>query len=135
MLSLSLSWLFKLSIKLFNGHLYFFRKLQARQAFAMYLQRVQQRLVHETRYAGDRLCFIINLSKLRHYRIGQSLFFKTRVSTNLSSENLIVTQKILHIEGSHTKGLFTWSGGPRSSGVGFFVFTLWGTQNKRNLPY
>ena len=107
MLSLSLSssssWLFQLSVKLFNGHLYFFRKLQARQAFAMYLQRVQQRLVHETRYAGDRLCFIINLSKLRHYRIGQSLFFKTRVSTNLSSEStLIFTPKVLRIEGSHT---------------------------------
>ena len=100
MLSLLSSWLFKLSVKLFNGHLYFFRKLQARQAFAMYLQRVQQRLVHETRYAEDRLCFIIKLSKLRHYRIGQSLFFKTRVSTNLSSENnLIFTQKNLHIEG------------------------------------
>ena len=104
MLLLSSSWLFQLSIKLFNGHLCFFRKLQARQAFAMYLQRVQQRLVHETRYAQDRLCFMINLSKLRHYRIGQSLFFKTRVSTNLSSENnLIFTQKILHIEGSHTQ--------------------------------
>ena len=102
-LSLSSSWLFELFIKLFNGHLYFFRKLQARQAFAMYLQRVQQRLVQETRYAGVRLCFIINHLKSRHYRIAQSLFFKTRVSTNLSSENnLIFTQKILHIEGSHT---------------------------------
>lgn len=30
--------------------IYTYRKLQARQAFAMYLQRVQQRLMHETRY-------------------------------------------------------------------------------------
>ena len=69
----------------------------------MYLQRVQQRLVHETRYAGDCLYYIINLSKLRHYRVAQSLFFKTRVRTNLSSENnLAFTEKFLHIEGSHT---------------------------------
>lgn len=33
----------------------FLRKLQARQAFAMYLQRVQQRLVHETRWGQTRL--------------------------------------------------------------------------------
>ena len=54
-----------------------------------------------------------------------------RVSTNLSSENLIVTQKILHIEGSHTKGLFTWSGGPRSSGVGFFCFHALGDTKQK----
>ena len=36
---------------------------------------------------------------------------------------------------SVTKGLFTWSGEPRSSGVGFFCFHALGTQNKRNLPH
>ena len=36
----------------------------------------------------------------------------------------------------HIKGLFfAWSGGPRSSGVGFFCFHSLGTQNKRNLPH
>ena len=35
-----------------------------------------------------------------------------------------------------TKALFTWSGGPRYSGLVSFVFTLWGTQTgKRNLPH
>ena len=30
------------------------------------------------------------------------------------------------------KGLFTWSGGPRSSGVGFFCFhALWDTKQKK----
>ena len=42
--------------------------------------------------------------------------------------------KIDKIRISETKGLFTWNGGPRSSGVGFFCFTLWGTQNKETYP-
>ena len=33
------------------------------------------------------------------------------------------------------KGLFTWSGGPRSSGVGFFCFhALEGTKQKKHTP-
>ena len=33
------------------------------------------------------------------------------------------------------KGLFTWSGGPRSSGVGFFCFhALWDTKQKKPTP-
>ena len=34
-----------------------------------------------------------------------------------------------------TKTLFTWSGGPRSSGVGFFCFhALWDTKQKKPTP-
>ena len=34
-----------------------------------------------------------------------------------------------------TKGLFTWSGGPRSSGVGFFCFHALGdTKQKKPTP-
>jgi len=34
-----------------------------------------------------------------------------------------------------TKGLFTWSGGPRSSGVGFFCFHALGdTKQKKPIP-
>ena len=33
------------------------------------------------------------------------------------------------------KGLFTWSGGPRFSGVGFFCFhALWDTKQKKLTP-
>ena len=33
------------------------------------------------------------------------------------------------------KGLFTWSGGPRSSGVGFFCFhALWDIKQKKFTP-
>ena len=36
---------------------------------------------------------------------------------------------------SGTKGLFTWSGGPRSSGVGFFCFYALGdTKQKKPTP-
>ena len=35
----------------------------------------------------------------------------------------------------HIKGLFTWSGGPRSSGVGFFCFHALGdTKQKKPTP-
>ena len=34
-----------------------------------------------------------------------------------------------------SKGLFTWSGGPRSSGVGFFCFHALGdTKQKKSTP-
>ena len=33
------------------------------------------------------------------------------------------------------KTLFTWSGGPRSSGVSFFCFVPPERENKRNLPH
>ena len=32
----------------------------------------------------------------------------------------------------HLKGLFTWSGGPRSSGVGFFCFHALGDTKQKN---
>ena len=34
-----------------------------------------------------------------------------------------------------TQGLFTWSEDPGLVGLVSFVFTLWETQNKRNLPH
>ena len=40
-----------------------------------------------------------------------------------------------HLVESHIKTLFTWSGGPRSSGVGFFCFHALGdTKQKKPTP-
>ena len=49
---------------------------------------------------------------------------------------LTVTEKSVNIfPVPDIKGLFTWSGKPRSSGVGFFGFhALWDTKQKKLTP-
>ena len=43
--------------------------------------------------------------------------------------------KFQSVEASALKGLFTWSGGPRSSGIGFFCFhALADTKQKKPTP-
>ena len=42
---------------------------------------------------------------------------------------------LFQVTPAQTKGLFTWSGGPRSSGVGFFCFhALRDTKQKKPTP-
>ena len=50
-------------------------------------------------------------------------------------ERVYVHQNKWNISLLETKGLFTWSGGPRSSGVGFFCFHALGdTKQKKPTP-
>ena len=52
-----------------------------------------------------------------------------RALHRMSLETFQMAQRIIR------KGLFTWSGGPRSSGVGFFCFhALWDTKQKKLTP-
>ena len=41
--------------------------------------------------------------------------------------------ELLTLQDGITKGLFTWSGGPRSSGVGFFCFHALGDTKQKKL--
>ena len=47
-------------------------------------------------------------------------------------------KSVMHVQSfcfANLKGLFTWSGGPRSSGVGFFCFqSLGDTKQKKPTP-
>ena len=68
----------------------------------------------------------INLKKVPRQSSSRSQPLRGRYP-NHTKENIL--------KDSVTKGLFTWSGGPRSSGVGFFCFHAMGnTKQKKPTP-
>ena len=80
---------------------------------------------------------IFKLKSLQLYRVKFSRKSYPRVGKGFVLNNPLYNLKISDYiwRNSMIKGLFTWSGDPGLVGLVSFVFTLWGTQNKRNLPH
>ena len=73
----------------------------------------------------------------RHLRKSHYLLLASGKLSFSAAMKILVLGNLLRRDSSHSriKGLFTWSGGPRSSGVGFFCFhALENTKQKKPTP-